>query len=197
MTVVYDAGWQGKKVRALTWFLLGAGALLCWLGTLRPEVPPAEPESPAAYLFATLLAFGAGIAIPAAMLVYGRCYVGRVEVADDGAAHVRTVGPLGSPLHVIRPEDLGGGRYHGGHFETYEHTVTAPWHTVRVRGRRLPFILDPQGDVIDAARTEQALGLDPGSLAAWEMDRPLSPPEPRPALTPQDRKRLKRDRRRR
>lgn len=196
MTVVYDAGWQGKKVRALTWFLLATGVLFCWLGTLRPKVPPLPGEEASAteWLLVTLFAFGTGIATAGAGLLYGRCYIGRVEVDDDGAAHVRTVGLTGSPLHVIRPEDLGGGRYHDGEFETYKHAVNAPWYTVRVRGRRIPLILDPQGDVIDAARTEAALGLDPGSLTVWEIDRPRAP---NATLAPLGRKRRTRGRRRR
>jgi hypothetical protein len=196
MTVVYDAGWQGRKVRALTWFLLAAGVLFCWLGTLRPKVPPppGEEASAAEWFLVTLFAFGTGIATAGAGLLYGRCYIGRVEVADDDTVHLRTIGPLRSPLHVFRPEDLGGGRYHDGQFETYKHSVNAPWYTVRVRGRRIPLILDPQGDVIDDAGTERALGLERGSLAVWEIDRPRAP---NAALTPLGRKRRTRGRRRR
>jgi hypothetical protein len=198
MTVVYDAGWQGKKVRGLIWLLLAAGVLFFWLASLEPAVlPPPEVETAAERLFARLFAVTAGLAMAGGILVYGRCYIGRVEVEDDGTARVRTVGPIGSPEHVLRPGDIVSGRYHDGRFETLEHKVNAPWYTVRVRGRRLPLILDPQGDVLDAARTELALGLEPGSLAIWEESRPLPPPAPKPVLTEKERKHLKRARRRR
>ncbi|HEU4456991.1 MAG TPA: hypothetical protein VFR81_28235 [Longimicrobium sp.] len=198
MTLVYDAGWQGKKVRGLIWFLLAVGVLFFWLASMEPTTPPPpEVESAAERLFARLFAVTAGLAMAGGILVYGRCYVSRVEVEDDGTVRVRTVGPFGSPEHVLAPGDIVSGRYHDGEFVTHEHAVNAPWYTVRVRGRRLPLILDPQGDFHDAARTELALGLESGSLAIREESRPLVPTAPKPILTEKERKHLKRARRRR
>jgi hypothetical protein len=38
-------------------------------------------------------------------------------------------------------------------------TVDAAWDTVRVEGRRLPLILDAQGDVLDPGRASRFLGI--------------------------------------
>jgi len=201
MALVYDAGWQGKKVRGMIWFLLAVAVLFFWLASLEPAVlPPPEVETAAQRLFAKLFAAAAGIAVGGGILLYGRCYIRRMEVDDDGTVRVRTVGPFGSPEHVLRPGDIVPGEYHDGRFTTRKHTVNAPWFTVRVRGWRLPLILDPQGDVLDAARAEQALGIEPGDLAIWELPppgfQPASPHAPRPALTDKERKRIKRARKR-
>jgi hypothetical protein len=200
MTLVYDAGWQGKKVRGLIWFLQAFAVLCFWLAFLEPDVlPPPEVETAAERLFASAFAITAGLASSLGILLYGRCYIGRVEVEDDGTLHIRTVGAFGSPEHVLQPDDIIPGRFHDGRFETFRHSVDAPWFTVRVRGRRLPLILDPQGDVLDADRTEQALGIEPGELAIWELPPPPfeSTPAPKPVLSDKERKRIKQARRRR
>jgi len=200
MTLVYDAGWQGKKVRALTWFLLAVGVLFVWLGFLEPDVlPPPEVETATERLLASVFAVAAGLATAGGMLLYGRCYIGRMEMEDDGTLRIRTVGPFGSPEHVLRPGDIVSGVYHDGKLTTRKHRVNAPWLTVRVRGWRLPLILDPQGAVLDAARIEQALGIEPGELAAWELPPPPfeSTPMPKPVLSEKERKRIKQARRRR
>jgi hypothetical protein len=198
MALVYDAGWQGKKVRGLIWFLLAFAVLCFWLAFLEPAVlPPPEVETAAERLFARVFAITVGLVSSLGILLYGRCYIGRMEVEDDGTLRVRTVGPFGSPEHVLHPDDVVRGKFHDGRFHTYKHQVDAPWFTVRVRGRRLPLILDPQGDVIDATRAEQALGIEPGELAIWELPPPPFEPVPKPALTEKERKRIKQTRRRR
>lgn len=197
MALVYDAGWQGKKVRGLIWLLLAFAVLCFWLAFMEPDVlPPPEVETAAERLFATVLAITIGVVSSLGILVYGRCYIGRMEVEDDGTLRIRTVGPIGSPEHVLRPGDIVSGVYRDGHLRANGQTVNAPWFTVRVRGRRLPLILDPQGDVLDATRIEQALGIEPGELAIWELPPPPFEPVPKPALTEKERKRLKRARRR-
>jgi hypothetical protein len=200
MTLVYDAGWQGKKVRGLIWFLQAFAVLCFWLAFLEPAVlPPPEVETAAERLFASAFAITAGLVASLGILVYGRCYIGRLEVEDDGTLRIRTVGPIGSPEHVLQPDDIVSGVYRDGYLRANGQTVNAPWFTVRLRGRRLPLILDPQGDVLDADRTEQALGIEPGELAIWELPPPPfeSTPVPKPVLSEKERKRIKQARRRR
>jgi hypothetical protein len=173
------------------------GLLFWWLGFLGWSYPPEVGERAWERPLANLLCFGGGLAIVASMLVYGRSYIGRMEVEDDGTLRIRTVGPFGSPEHVLQPDDIVSGVYRDGYLRANGQTVNAPWFTVRVRGRRLPLILDLQGDILDAARTEQALGIEPGELAIWELPPPPFELAPKPALSEKERKRIKQARRRR
>jgi hypothetical protein len=204
MTVVYDAGWQGKKVRALIWLLLACGVLLLWLAFMEPTAPlPPELDTAAERFFGPVLSVVAGVAMAGGILLYGRCYVGRVEVEDDGTVRLRTIGPLGSPEHVLLPGDIGPSEFYNGlgpsRGNSWERPWVddSPWLKVRVRGRRLPLILDLLGEVLDADRAARAVGLVPGQLALWEV--PRTPPEPRrkPVFTEKERKRFRRARRRR
>jgi len=198
MALVYDAGWQGKKVRALTWLLLAAGAVFFWLAFLEPAVlPPPEVETAGERLFAKVFAMVTGVATAGGILLYGRCYISRLEVEDDGTLRVRTLTPFGSPEHVFHPDDIVSRVYRDGYLRANGQTVNAPWFTVRVRGRRLPLILDLQGDILDAVRTEQALGIEPGELSLWELPPPPFEPAPKRIFSKKERKHLKRARRRR
>jgi hypothetical protein len=203
MTLVYDAGWQGKKVRGLIWFLLAVGALLLWLAFMEPTVPPPpEVETAAERLFGRVFSITFGLALPLSILLYGRCYVGRVEVEDDGIVRIRTVGPFGSPEHVLHPDDIGPSEFRDGlgpsRGESHERPWVddSPWLKVRVRGRRLPLVLDLLGDVLDADRAARAVGLVPGELALWEVPPPHPEPRPKRTFSEKERKRFKRARRR-
>ena len=113
------------------------------------------------------------------MLVYGRCYIGAVDELD-GHAVIEHIGLFGRPLRIIRPEDLRGTSFQDGQYRAGGLVVNAPWHTVRLRGRRLPLILDVQGKVLDRARLSAALGIPPDQL----YEEPAS--EVLPGQTPGD-----------
>jgi hypothetical protein len=199
MALVYDAGSRRKLIRAMILMSIPVGLLFCWLALLGWTSPPAVGERAWERPFVLLLGFGAGLGTIAGMLVYGRCYIGQLEVEDDGTARVRTIAPFGWPERVLRADDVIPGEYHDGFLRANGQTINAPWYTVRIRGRRLPLILDPQGDVLDADRTERALGIEPGELAFLELSPPPfeSTPVPKPVLSEKERKRIKQARRRR
>jgi len=196
MALVYDAGSRRTLIRAMIWLSIPCGLLFCWLGLLGWTSPPAVDERPWERPFVLLLGLGTGLGTIGAMLLYGRCYISQVEVEDDGTARVRTIGPFGSPERVLRPGDVLPGAYHQGHFQADGLRGAAPWHSVRLRGRRIPLILDPVGDILDAAATERALGMERGELGVYEP-RPRLLSGPRPRLSEKARKRFKRARRRR
>lgn len=195
MALVYDAGSRRTLIRAMILLSIPVGLLFWWLGFLGWNYPPEVGERAWERPLANLLCFGGGLGIVASMLVYGRCYISQVEVEDDGTVRIRTIAPFGSPEHVLRPVDVLPGEYHEGHFQSGGVRGVAPWHSIRLRGRRIPLILDPVGDVLDARAAERALGLEHGDLFVWDEDLPLAPSAPRPRLSEKARKRFKRARR--
>jgi hypothetical protein len=119
-----------------------------------------------------------GIAFAVGMWVYGRIYAARIEFdPDKKQLHLDTVGFFWNNHHVIPLTELGSVSSHGtkeqmeklakerlekrragGFFafldalfhSEYSTTVqpSAPWSSVRIKGWRLPLILDKQGVVL-------------------------------------------------
>jgi hypothetical protein len=91
-----------------------------------------------------------GLGFFGGMLVYGACYVTRLALDAEGrAVLVRTL----LRTRTIPVAEVAGGAYHAGR-TALRQQVNAPWQSLRVRGRRLPYVLDVQGEVRDA----EALG---------------------------------------
>lgn len=89
-----------------------------------------------------------GMAIIAAILLYLRCYVTRVELDDAARAYrVALAGP-GRTL-AFNHDDIARVGYNDGISHTGGISVNAPWYSVRLRGRRFPLIIDVQGDFVD------------------------------------------------
>ena len=152
MKVLYTAGARRWRV----WFVFGlsvVGAVAgVWAGVNLGQtygMSPAEggvlKPLPVRLAWAISLS-GLGLAFLGGMVVYARRYVTRLQHdAVAGVVHVETL--IGA--RVIPVDHLTAARYHAGRLEL-EHHVNAPWTSLRVRGRRIPYILDLQGDVHDA-----------------------------------------------
>jgi len=94
---------------------------------------------------AMLFVIGVGGTI--GIVVYGWCYVTHA-VWDPGAGQCRlTLAGFFVPVHVAVPP-ADGPRYHyrDGYSRARGITVDAPYCSIRVPGRRLPFIVDLQGE---------------------------------------------------
>jgi len=156
VTTVYSAGRRVLRVRALMWFTLLMAAFAVWSGYgimqsygLRPADGGVLAPLP------VRLAFGGGIALLglaflAGMALYGRCYVDRLDYdAAAGTLVLRTVGWLGGSDRTLSRSDILGSRHHDARDWLSSWTVHAPWTTIRLRDRRLPFILDTQGEFRD------------------------------------------------
>jgi len=93
------------------------------------------------------LAWGIGVALLGiiflvGMWIYGKCYVVKIEFdKQNKALHVYTVSFFGSEKHEINASKVLSSKYHKGELDS----VKAPWWTVRIKGRRLPFIVNEQG----------------------------------------------------
>jgi hypothetical protein len=94
---------------------------------------------------ALLFVIGVGVAIGVA--VYGWCYVTHA-VWDPVAGQCRlTLAGLFIPVHVTVPP-AAESRYlrRDGSSRAHGITVNAPYYGIRIPGRRLPFIVDLQGE---------------------------------------------------
>lgn len=166
MIPIYDAGPQAAKVRALLWFSLLCAGGSGWAGVALARTYGLSPaEGGVLAPLPVRLAWGVGVAsigvaFLAGMLVYVRCYAARVAVDEAGEClHVSLPGFVGSSTLEVPVGSVRGSRYHPGHADYGGVTVSAAWDTVRVEGRRLPLILDAQGDVLDPERASRYLGI--------------------------------------
>lgn len=163
---IYDAGPQATRVRALLWFSLLCAAGAVWAGVGLARTYGLSPGDGGVLApLPVRLAWGGGVAavgvgFAVGMWVYRECYVARAEVDEAaGTLHLRLVGYVGSPVRVVPVQSVRGSRYHPGHANYGGVAVNAAWDTVRVEGRRLPLIVDAQGDVLDRERAGRYLGI--------------------------------------
>lgn len=153
---LFDAGQQRSKVIGLTLF-----SAVCALGSSWAAVgiwqnmglSPADGNqlSPwQARLAMAAFAGGFGWSFLGAMLVYLRCYVSRIVAVDADTIELQPLW-LGRPLQV-GARDGSLTQAHAGEFQSrMTVSVSAPWTSLRLPGRRLPFIIDEQGEWNPAA----------------------------------------------
>lgn len=158
MKTIFSAGWQGVKVRFVQVLVLLMSPVCLWAawGTafgygLHPqEGGELAPLGLRVALCAFFLVLGVGFAV--GMWVYGRCYVMRAEVDEErGVLRITRAGLLVPRRLEVPLEAVAGSRDHHGQFYAGGVRVNAPWSSVRLRDRRLPLIVDAQGDVLDQA----------------------------------------------
>jgi hypothetical protein len=155
MVLIYRAGWQLLKVRALMLLSLAAMGLCLWWGIDLARTYGLEagdggelaPLGQRLLVAAVVILLGVGFA--AGMALYGRCYTARIEFdPDSNQFHLYTIGFFGSLEHVMDAKAVRSSRRHAGRV-TGRIGVNAPWTTVRLAGRRLPLIIDGQGVVLE------------------------------------------------
>jgi hypothetical protein len=105
------------------------------------------------------LAWGIGVAslgvgFAAAMWLYGRCYIGKVVFdPQTKRLHIFTPRFIGSAEHIVDVSNIVAIDDHSGQLTVVRMdgavlSVNAPWRSIKVAGRRLPLILDGQGNVL-------------------------------------------------
>lgn len=150
MRTLYAVGPRRWRVWFVVALSVAAAVGGVWLGLVLGQtygLHPAEGGvlAPLPVRLAWAFALSAlGLGFLGGMVAYARCYVVRLDY-DAGTAHVRTL--LGE--RAVPVDHFAGARHHAGQLTLRQH-VDAPWISLRVRGRRLPYILDLQGEVMDA-----------------------------------------------
>lgn len=166
MIPLYDAGPRAARVRALLWFSLACAVAALWAGADLARTYGLSPGDGGVLApLPVRLAWGVGIAaagvgFAVGMWVYRSCYVAAAAVDEAaGRLHLRLVGYFGAPVRVVPLERVRGGGHHPGRAAFGGPAVSAPWDAVRVEGRRLPLIVDAQGEVLDRERARRYLGI--------------------------------------
>lgn len=92
---------------------------------------------------------GFGLVTGIATLLYGAHYAVRV-MRDGDRLLIETLTPwaLGTWLYEFDVSQVEGTHHHEGRMQTVKHSVNAPWMTLRIAGRRFPFILDEQAETM-------------------------------------------------
>ena len=148
-----NAAGQLLKVRIVMLVSLPVAAAACWWGWDTYSTYGLRPADGGVLApFGTRLAFGGfialfGLAIAFGMWLYGTVYVAALD-RDEGTGlfHIRTLGFFGTRASSFSEADVSGAKYHSGDFFVPGAPfVRAPWTSVRVAGRRLPYVFDAQG----------------------------------------------------
>lgn len=162
---IYTAHKQIIKVRGLTWlsFVCAIGAV--WAGIHLAQTYGLAPgDGGVLRPLAVRLAWGIGVAVlgllfAAGMIVYNRQYIARMELLTDGrTVAISTIRPWGVHTFQVQASDIDAGRFHRGQWSAEGLTVDAPWVAVHIKGHRLAYILDLQGQFLDAEAARMVLG---------------------------------------
>lgn len=166
MVEIYHAARQATKVRWLYGFALAVClGCLYWGYDLSQTYGLSPGDGGVLRPLAQRLAWGGfvalfGLLFAVGMLVYTRIYIGRLWLSQATQQVVfETIRLWGGARFSVPPQDIIGSSYHPGMLDTPTHSVNAPFYFVRLRGRRLPLILDGQGKFIQPGLAERLLGL--------------------------------------
>ena len=151
MRKLFHAGRQLIKVRGVMFLSLGCAVGCVWAGIDLAQSYGLNPADGGVLApLSVRLAWGIGgallgIIFLVGMWIYGKCYVARIEFDEQNKAlHIYTVSFFGSEKHEINASKVLSSQYHEGELNL-DIYVNAPWWTVWIKGRRLPFIVDEQG----------------------------------------------------
>lgn len=98
-----------------------------------------------------------GVFICAGIVVYMQsCYVGRIDrIEGEDRYRLTLAGVVTRSVLTVSGQHVVQGGYHDGDYWAGGAMVAAPWYTLRLPGRRLPLVVDAQGDVIDEEAFER------------------------------------------
>jgi hypothetical protein len=183
MRTIFDAGPQRWKIWFVVLICVLCGAGLIFPGGylllnygLHPDDGGVLKPLMSRILMCSVFALP-GMAIIAAILLYLRCYVMRIE-ADDAESGYRIALAAPGRALTIGHDDITRVGYNDGISHAGGISVNAPWYSLRLRGRRFPLIIDLQGDFLDQHAVDRLI----------EGEPPLLLPR-RPSPKPQGKKR--------
>jgi hypothetical protein len=154
MRTIFDAGPQRWKIWFVVLICVVCGAALVFPGGylflnygLHPDDGGVLKPLMSRILMGAVFVVP-GMAIVAAMLLYLRCYVMRIEADEvEGGYRIALAAP-GQAL-TIGHDDITRVGYNEGISHAGGMSVNAPWYSLRLRGRRFPLIIDLHGDFLD------------------------------------------------
>jgi hypothetical protein len=165
MTEIFHAGGQLWKVRLWMWISLAIWAVALWFawelfvsyGT-RPADGGVLAPLPVRLAWAGTIA-GFGFLFVLGMRLYGGLYVANMVFDERSETlHLRTLSFLGNRDRAFPASAIERGDFHHGFFWAGGVTVDAPWHSLRIRGRRWPFIVDAQGEFLNEPLARRLFG---------------------------------------
>jgi hypothetical protein len=155
--VIVDVGSRHWRVRFLQ--LVAASfavlmAFLAWLSIfhMQADTGGLAPLWERIFMGGAILALGA--AFPLAVVVYGRRYVTRMERNGD-LLHICTIQPFGMHRFEVPVREVKIGRYYSPVIVSRGQYVNAPWRTLRINEKRLPFVIDMQAAQINEAELKR------------------------------------------
>lgn len=90
-----------------------------------------------------------GLVLFGGMLLYASLYLIELRRTDE-VLEVTTIGLISDRSRTLLVADVGELNYHAGRmFTPRGHNVDAPWLTMPVRGRLLPYVIDVQAEHVD------------------------------------------------
>jgi hypothetical protein len=155
MRTIFRAGGKTIGIRLAMPFCSVVGVAMTWVGWM--FIQPSSYQGDDALsgpiglgmLFGLVFLLG-GLGIAIGSWLYGPAYVSRIEVdREEDRVRFSVAGWVRGRSFTVHPEDVVSGRYHDGHYDSGRTMVNAPWTTVRVRGRRLPLIVDERAAYAD------------------------------------------------
>lgn len=185
MQTLYKNSRQALKVRIVLWVSLGLCVAALYGGWVIFETYGTAPgDGGILRPLGERLAFGGfvaalGVAAALGMMLFAALYVLRLRRTGD-AISVETLTPwgFGARRYHFTDSDFGDSAYHHGRYSVarsldrpgrFLHiTVNAPWLTLYVSGRFMPFLLDLQAETIDARALSTLAGK---AVTAWRQDR--------------------------
>jgi hypothetical protein len=167
--LLFEAGPRLRRVRVLLWAAAACAAAAlygAWDLALHYGLSPGDGGvlRPLGQRLAWAAGVGSlGLAALVGMWVYSRTYVAALRYDGPGGfLIVRTPSWLGTRAERVSVADLAGATHRDAKRlaqigNAHGLTVDAPWLSVRVRGRRLPLVVDLQGRFPDPGRLGEIL----------------------------------------
>ncbi len=112
---------------------------------------------------------GLGLVFAAGMMVFANIYVTNLERGRDKVI-IDTLTPwgVGTRRHEMDIAHVGAAAFHKGRTRSFRGpSVNAPWISLRTAGRRLPFVLDLQAEIIEIGPLS---ALAEGAVSDWKAD---------------------------
>lgn len=184
MKLLFENHRQTLKVRIVLWVAYLAGLAALYAGWSILQTYGLSPgDGGILRPFGERLSFGAivallGIALILCMMTFASLYVVKLSREKELICiEALPIWGLGRKRYSFDVSEVGEAAYHHGRMKrgvttsagsTLFQNIDAPWITLRIAGKRLPFILDLQAEVIKIGPLSV---LAEGAVSKWQKDR--------------------------